>query len=618
MKLNIQKLQSGGGFGMLFSAVADPSSNAAKQQAAGTSSSKNEDSGILSKEVLNKLRENGLPNEVDVFEDVLAQLDQKIASGKPISPREISEVRKMANRIIKQSDYLDKAIDFADKNESLNDVAVDSNGYIYAVGDSGKVEKIRFDKFNINKYQALTYGELAEYRRNSPDLINNSDIIKSIGNSIGIEKINKFIQDILDKVGESENKTEAYAMLKTILPNGPRQMSQQDYDALIALSQASGQIGLDTLFKTSELNKNSNVAIAAQYIMSIMPKNMKAQLQGQYISSGGNANDSESYALNLIQLAATAAGNHTHYYSIDYDGQLNTQAGNTTTKGQTQNLTMLENMVYGTRNQVTWPLTSEKAPQTTMILHGSNNPLGDNKNQIVKPGPLGTILENEAIGQLVDPQHIYIGSQKINPALLESVLYTGDNGVLTTWFPTDGNGNINWGLAAKFNAIMERCKSDASLTQSDKQSMLQEAGISGTIDADGTFHSSDPNMEQFYVVNGITSKDVLGKEASSNLYTNKLRNDDKSAALRLIERLYANANHGKAKDGKVEFQKGFMGWDWTTSLYQAPIIMRAQKQAQNNVGTIVQHGPTFQTPTYQQSILQQEARNPQIYSSDLL
>ena len=75
MKLNIQKLQSGGGFGMLFSAVADPSSNAAKQQAAGTSSSKNEDSGILSKEVLNKLRENGLPNEVDVFEDVLAQLD---------------------------------------------------------------------------------------------------------------------------------------------------------------------------------------------------------------------------------------------------------------------------------------------------------------------------------------------------------------------------------------------------------------------------------------------------------------------------------------------------------------------------------------------------------------
>ena len=76
MKLNIQKLQSGGGFGMLFSAVADPSSNAAKQQAAGTSSSsKNEDSGILSKEVLNKLRENGLPNEVDIFEDVLAQLD---------------------------------------------------------------------------------------------------------------------------------------------------------------------------------------------------------------------------------------------------------------------------------------------------------------------------------------------------------------------------------------------------------------------------------------------------------------------------------------------------------------------------------------------------------------
>ena len=56
MKLNIQKLQSGGGFGVLFSAVADPSSNATQAQTSGTSSSsssKNEDPGILSKEVLN-------------------------------------------------------------------------------------------------------------------------------------------------------------------------------------------------------------------------------------------------------------------------------------------------------------------------------------------------------------------------------------------------------------------------------------------------------------------------------------------------------------------------------------------------------------------------------------
>ena len=96
----------------------------------------------------------------------------------------------MANRIIKQSDYLDKAIDFADKNESLNDIAVDPRGYIYAIDESGKVEKVRFNQFNTNKHQAWTYGELAEYRRNSPDLINNSDIITSIGNSVGIEKIN--------------------------------------------------------------------------------------------------------------------------------------------------------------------------------------------------------------------------------------------------------------------------------------------------------------------------------------------------------------------------------------------------------------------------------------------
>jgi hypothetical protein len=94
-----------------------------------------------------------------------------------VSNSQIAKVSSLANRIISNNNYFDKAFDICNQNNALDDFAIDQNGYIYSLNQKGGLEKVRFKDFNPSKYKALTYGELADLRRNSPSLINDTETI---------------------------------------------------------------------------------------------------------------------------------------------------------------------------------------------------------------------------------------------------------------------------------------------------------------------------------------------------------------------------------------------------------------------------------------------------------
>jgi hypothetical protein len=158
-----------------------------------------------------------LPNELDKFEMELAVLENKLNSGKRVSPKEIADIRAKAGRLIAQAGHLKNAEQNAEKNGFLDDIAIDykGSGYIYAITDKG-IDKISFRDYDPEKHQALTYSELIEYRRQSPQLINNAEVISSINKGVGLEKINTFITDILKIVNDSSSKQEAYTSLQSI------------------------------------------------------------------------------------------------------------------------------------------------------------------------------------------------------------------------------------------------------------------------------------------------------------------------------------------------------------------------------------------------------------------
>ena len=66
------------------------------------------------------------------------------------------------------------------------------------------------DELEGSDYQPLTNSELLQQRAYSPSQAFRNDILKVVSNGIGMEAINKQIQDVISKLGKSEFGTEGY------------------------------------------------------------------------------------------------------------------------------------------------------------------------------------------------------------------------------------------------------------------------------------------------------------------------------------------------------------------------------------------------------------------------
>lgn len=590
MNININKMQSGG---LLFSAVANPAANS-QQGAAATGSSSDKSPEILSKETIKMLTQSGLTNEFNYFSSILAELEKEIDATGTVDRDALARVRSLANQLMQNSSFLEDAIKRATDHEALDDLAIDQNGFIYAMDEHGKVKKTSLRDFNPKKSKALSVSELIEYRRNSPDAIDNSAMIADISNSIGLEKINQFVQDILAKVGTTETKTEAYQNLGTILTAGANKMTQQEYDALKAVAAASDQIGLDAIFKTSELNKNKNVAIACEYLMKILPKNMRMQLQANYVVGGGKAKDSGAYAANLIETAALATNDRTYHYGVDYQQDINTAAGTSTgtaPKDKQRNITALEELTNGSMGRISIDFRDSKNPNNTLTVYGTGKGYLPDVNGNAIPKNIATIALQRSIGPLVDENRMYIGDKKISLADMNSIVYAGGD-IANIWAPVDSNGEIDFSALRQFQELEAYFAKNPELTINDRNQYLAQVGIQGYYDASGEFHGNG-NMEKFFVFTGITSDEVI--DPKKTMFTDVVPSDREDDEMKQIDGIYKAANKAYGDGEEIfEFKKGF----FSTDLIKAPVFMKIKRTAYNDASTLTGNGSMVTTPTY--------------------
>lgn len=597
MKLNIQKLQSGGGFGQLFSAVANPFT-ATNQQA--EASSKKENSGIVSQAVLDQLGKNGLPNEVQQFELKLASLQRKIDSGVRVSSTELALLRSEANRIIKQSQYLDKSIEYAQKNESLGDIAIDQNGYIFALDAEGKVKKVEFKKYDTNNFQALTYGELAELRRNSPELVNNYDIIQTIGSSIGVQKINDFIQNILSKVGESQNKQEAYETLGALLGKANvKQMSQQEYNAIVGLSQVYDKMGADAVFKTVTSQKGSNTNMALQYIMSILPKNMRAQLQGQFIAQGGSYKESTAYPSYVIQSAVQMASNYSSSYGIDYQSTINSDKAEST-KGKSFYSTPFEQFADGNLNAhdaipISDPLSKNKMGMTLtgQTYSGFFNQYG----QLVQQNATLADALKWKLGTILDMNHAYLGKQELNDINdLNNIVISGNKTIAAVDMPVDASGEIDWSGFDGFQKAEEEIKVRNFRTTEEKNKCHEKWHSYARYDSTGKLVPLNGRTERYFYVSGYAYSGMLD---DNNTLIRPLSGTDEDNAEAIVKGVY----NGQPKSSGFSEPRGN---GWFKDLCEVPIFIKIDKNAASNARLNVGHGPIEDASTREDFMREQQ------------
>lgn len=615
---NLNILQSGGG--VFYSSVANPYSNAAiaDQQVAASSKSSSKDEGLIPKALMEKLSEKGIPTDVNKFMNMLADFEHKSSFGMGVNKRQLYRLQAYANQIIKQSEYLDAAEKRAEQNGALDEFAVDARGYLYVPGEDGKINKVHASKFDATKHAALTVGELLQQRKFNPNEVDNESIATTVGNNIGIEKINDYIQGIIQAVGTSENSSEAYVSLGSILgKEAARRPNEGQMEALKDLYQLTQQIGSDAIFKVKDQYKSKNIDAAMSYIMSMLPNNIKTQLVARNVAAGGKYENSNKYAAEIIGMAAMSANDTKMSQGIDYDSTINkaagTKAGESELDPQKKNLTGLEQLIQGSLGQRDLVLISSKYPDISFTLHGTGmGKLMDSQNKLVNESILSQALDS-GLGAMINTNNIYFGDQKITPHTLDNIIYDG-NDVVNVWAPINSDGSINFSLLEQFEAAKEHFKQNPQMSLQDRQQFLNTNGIDGTIDQNGNITCN--NMKQFIVLTGITSDEAFDG-LDSNIFTSILKGPDKDQTFAKIKQIYALANKGmKNKDGQYKFPQGW--WEWSTDLVAAPVFLQVSDTAQFDVGTVTGQGPLVNTVPYTQQIAQDQARQIAKPSTNLL
>ena len=131
-----------------FQVIANPFA-APAEDSATTSSKKSsgKKDGLLSESLLNELYKKGIPVDVDNFVQTLAQYEQQEQWGLGVSPAAIRGLEAQANRIIQQANYLNRAENFAEKNQAMGEIAVGSRGQLYTQDKDGKIKTVGMSEY---------------------------------------------------------------------------------------------------------------------------------------------------------------------------------------------------------------------------------------------------------------------------------------------------------------------------------------------------------------------------------------------------------------------------------------------------------------------------------------
>lgn len=248
-----------------------------------TKSSSSKGSDLTDKDLLELLGKlNGLPSDIELLTKELQNfyINDKynpVASTSSIESRYLQIMKQMQKVNFNRKEY-DNAYAKVSANGGINEYAIDNHGKIVCAN----ADKTDFKLLSIeqvvanNEYTPLTNQELLQMRAYDKKLSFNSDILGVVQNGIGIESVNKLINQAVTMLGSTTKQEEGY-----VRTNSKQLLSGlQDYIKAASTSQ-SYNTSIDNLYKSNMLTKSQaeQAAMAIDYVWDTLPTNAKTLLR---------------------------------------------------------------------------------------------------------------------------------------------------------------------------------------------------------------------------------------------------------------------------------------------------------------------------------------------------
>lgn len=586
--MKIKKFQSGGVYYTPYfrDSAGEPNTPAVSQT--DQNSDKKEDQ-LIQKEIINVLKENGLPNDVDYFLSTANSFLNKaknfgnlFSTGQSSSydMSDLIRIQSLANRIRHNNELHTTAVTQVKNEKAGSEIALSNDGQMYVVTDDGlKTVSASTYYNNPEKYQVLTNSQLIHLREEQPELAYNGSILTDLTNTVGMESIVNYIKGTIGAFGteQSQNKLDRYTTKY-------KNKIEQGFEQLLG-------IGPDGYYKVSKDEKISNqgyndpesLQLAVNYLYKTLPQNMRNVLKAQAAAEGLNPNKAED----VQQLLTTAIVKHTDHsissnISLNYDASAS-KAGGSSGSGSDKDIekTYLEMVATGAVADPRFATISSSKQKGGIQVVTQDYPMLDKTGKKVTQNTIKNVLDVADVGNLIDRNSIFIGDQRISDIDLNRVVWDGTSSLSRMWLPKDKVAESQgiykpdldaWDRYEKFNDWIE---ANYGVTAQSIQAKQQELDLDLVYDENtNTWMFKPKDIMVFFGLSGYISD----KAVDFNNNSQWLQHVDGPDNGRLFDIYSTYVNYGgevaKKSDKRVDrFKGGWFGIGDKSSLYKGMIFM---------------------------------------------
>lgn len=528
---------------------------ATSTQASASSSSASEKpekiTGTMLKEIMDQLKEDGLPADVEQILNYAARYldksshltDMSLFGGKDTeyNIKDWINITKLVKEAKWNKELYDDASDKLKEEDAWNDVAIDTNGKIW-LSNGKNLSKVSVseyvkerEKLAESGYAPISYNTLGDLRSRYSGFDKNG-MLEDMKAAVGMKSITKQLVDIVTKFEATEVSEYKFSQGTDKI----RDASGRNYrleavkDGMEALT-SGGPSGYYKLTQKTKVDK-SNVENALNYLWNSLGDSAQNAVRAKLAVEGDNPNNGDAVKAFLADIISFHAGNKV---DVDFDSSATNydpngtgkKGGSSSDKGdaltQMNPLALIASGYYGTPRKVniigkTSQVSKSGSIETTGYDIGA---MIDYDRKTLDKQTVSSLLANAWELQAGNTGSITFGNRHITAEEAQALYWNGADHLNIVKLPatTDDNGNVipNFELAQKVELLNKAAK---GRTDTEVQDYIKSNlnGYDVKKNVDGIWEITNVPTISFLTFGAIASDDIFDFTDEEKLMLDKI------------------------------------------------------------------------------------------------
>ena len=507
--------------------------------------------GTMLKEIMDQLKEDGLPADVEQVLNYAARYldksshltDMSLFGGKDTeyNIKDWINITKLVKEAKWNKELYDDASDKLKEEDAWNDVATDTNGKIW-LSNGKNLSKVSVSEYVKEReklaeigYVPISYNTLGDFRSRYFGFDKNG-MLEDMKAAVGMKSITKQLVDIVTKFEATEVSKYKFSQGTDRIrdASGRNYQLEAVKDGLEALT-SGGPSGYYKLTQKTKVDK-SNVEDALDYLWNSLGDSAQNAVRAKLAVEGDNPNNGDAVKAFLADIISFHARNKV---DVDFDSSATNydpngtgkKGGSSSDKGdaltQMNPLALIASGYYGTPRKVniigkTSQVSKSGSIETTGYDIGA---MIDYDRKTLDKQTVSSLLANAWELQAGNTGSITFGNRHITAEEAQALYWNGADHLNIVKLPatTDDNGNVipNFELAQKVELLNKAAKgrTDAEVQDYIKSNLN---GYDVKKNVDGIWEITNVPTISFLTFGAIASDDIFDFTDEEKLMLDKV------------------------------------------------------------------------------------------------